>query len=100
MSMSDETIKQLIEQIRKEQHVSPYRDNEEFTQYIKDGIYDINNYCGTDIDYTTDLKARRLLINYVMYADNKRLAEFKTLYIGDYDELQRQYYIDFKNSNV
>ena len=53
MSMSDKTIQQLIEQIRKEQHVSPYRDNEEFTQYIKDGIYDINNYCGTDIDYTT-----------------------------------------------
>ena len=96
-----ERIKQQeIEQIRKEQHVSPYRDNKEFTQYIKDGIYDINNYCGTEIDYTTDLKARRLLINYVMYADNKRLAEFKTLYIGDYDELQRQYYIGFKNSNV
>ena len=44
-----------------------------------------------------DLKARRLLKNYVLYADYKRLAEFKQIYIGEYDELQRKYYV---NSNI
>ena len=54
-------------------------------------------YCGNKIDYDKDLKARRLLKNYVLYADYKRLAEFKQIYIGEYDELQRKYYV---NSNI
>ena len=40
------------------------------------GIYDINEYCGKKINYDMDLKARRLLKNYVLYADYKKLAEF------------------------
>lgn len=95
--MDNAKIKVFMDEIRNEQHISPFREDAEFTNYIKDGIFDINQYCGATIDYDKDLSARRLLKNYVLYADYKRLAEFKQLYIGDYDALQRKYYI---NSNI
>jgi hypothetical protein len=95
--MDDAKIEVFLNEIREEQHISPFREDEEFIGYIKDGIYDINMYCGNKIDYDKDLKARRLLKNYVLYADYKRLAEFKQIYIGEYDELQRKYYV---NSNI
>lgn len=85
-------IMSLIKEIRLEQHISPFRENEEFVGYLKDGIYDINDKCGAKIDYDKDLKARSLLKNYVLYADYKRLAEFKELYGGEYAELQAKYY--------
>lgn len=85
-------IMSLMKEIRLEQHISPFRENEEFVGYVKDGIYDINDKCGTKIDYDRDLKARSLLKNYVLYADFKRLAEFKELYGGEYAELQAKYY--------
>ena len=48
----------------------------------------------TKLDFSKDLKARSLLKNYVMYANHKRLAEFKELYRSEYLELQREYYIN------
>lgn len=95
--MDDAKIEVFLNEIREEQHISPFREDSEFVGYIKDGMYDINEYCGIKINYITDLKARRLLKNYVLYADYKRLAEFKQIYIGEYDELQRKYYV---NSNI
>lgn len=95
--MDNAKIDVFINEIRDEQHISPFREDSEFIGYIKDGIYDINSYCGAKIDYDKDLKARRLLKNYVLYADYKKLAEFKQKYIGEYDELQRKYYV---NSNI
>lgn len=85
-------IMTLIKEIRSEQHISIFRENEEFVGYVKEAIYDINEKCGTKIDYDKDLKARSLLKNYVLYADYKRLAEFKELYGGEYAELQAKYY--------
>ena len=95
--MNDSKIKVLLDEIRNEQHLSPFREDDEFIPYIKEAIYNINYVCGTEIDYDTDLDARRLLKNYVLYADYKRLAEFKERYICDYDALQRKYYV---NSNL
>lgn len=95
--MDGAKIEVFLNEIREENHISPFREDIEFLGYIKDGIYDINKYCGTKIDYSKDLKARRLLKNYVLYADYKKLAEFKQIYIGEYDELQREYYV---NSNI
>lgn len=94
--MDDAEIKSFLEQIKLEQHLSPFREDDEFIGYIKDGIFNINDYCGKEINYKEDLDARSLLKNYVLYADYKRLAEFKQLYISDYDALQRKYYIDSK----
>ena len=90
--MNDTQIAELLEEIKQEQHTSPFKEDEEIIGYIKDGQYDINLVCGTEIDYTEDLKARSLLKNYVLYADYKRLAEFKQLYGAEYAFLQAKYY--------
>lgn len=98
--MEKEEIQKLIEEYREENHVSPYRKDSEFTEYILDGVVDINSVCGTKINYEEDKKARRLLKLYVLYADYKKLAEFRELYIGWYDELQRKYFVKNKNTNI
>lgn len=90
--MNDTQIQELIEQIRKEQHISPFEDDDVIKGYIKEAGYDINNHCGTEIDYKKDLKARSLLKDYVFYAREKRLAEFRQLYAGEYAILQAKYY--------
>ena len=90
--MDETQVIELLEEIKQEQHTSPYKEDEEIIGYIKDGQYDINEVCGTEIDYVEDLKARSLLKNYVLYADYKRLAEFKQLYGAEYAFLQAKYY--------
>lgn len=95
--MTDTQIKELLQEIKNEQHPSSLKKDEEFIGYIKDGEYDINKACGTEIDYKEDLRARSLLKNYVLYADYKRLAEFKQLYGAEYALLQAEYY---KPTNV
>lgn len=90
--MSEKQIQTLLQEIKNEQHPSTFKEDEEFIGYIKDGIYDINKICGAEIDYEKDLKARSLLKNYVLYADYKRLAEFRQLYGDEYAFLQAEYY--------
>ena len=87
-------ISELIEDIRLEQQISPFIDDKMIRNFIQEGIYDIENVVGSTIDFTKDLKARTLLKNYVLYANHKRLAEFKNIYKAEYIELQRDYYIN------
>ena len=90
--MNDTQIQKLVNQIRDEQHISPFEEDEVIIGYIKEAEYDINHNCGTEIDYEKDLKARSLLKDYVFYAREKRLAEFRQLYAGEYAILQAEYY--------
>ncbi len=90
--MIDSKTKELLEDIKIEQQVSPFFSEKIILNFINDGIFDIENNVGFEIDFEKDLKARSLLKNYVLYARYKRLAEFKQLYGGEYIELQRQYY--------
>lgn len=83
---------ELLQEIKDEQHISPYEEDNVIIGYIKEAQYDINKHCGNEIDYKNDLKARSLLKNYVFYAREKRLAEFKQLYVGEYAILQAEYY--------
>ena len=89
-------FQELLEEIKKEQHISPFEEDSVIIGYIKEAQYDINE-CGPGIDYDKDLKARSLLKNYVFYAREKKLAEFKQLYAGEYAVLQAEYY---KPSNI
>ena len=82
----------LVNEIRNEQHISDCETDEVIKNYVKDGIYYINKNVGAEINYEKDLKARRLLKNYVLYVRYQRLAEFKELYGGDILELQIEYY--------
>lgn len=90
--MNDARIQKLLKQIKDEQHISPFEEDDVIIGYIKEAEYDINDNCGTEINYEDDLKARSLLKDYVFYAREKRLAEFRQLYGGEYAVLQAKYY--------
>ncbi len=90
--MNTTQIEKILKEIKSEQHLSPFKEDEEIISYIKEGEFDINYIVGKEINYDEDLQARSLLKNYVLYADNKRLAEFKELYGGEYAFLQARYY--------
>lgn len=90
--MNEESLNLIVKEIRDEQHISPFIKDEIIKGFVLDGEYDINESSGAVIDYEEDLVARRLLKNYVMYANNKRLAEFKQLYYSEYAKLQAKYY--------
>lgn len=83
-------IQEVLEEIKNEQH--PIEDDQTLIGYIKRGEYDINEFSGENINYEIDLKAKSLLINYVLYARYQRLAEFKQLYGAEYANLQAKYY--------
>ena len=89
--MTDVKIEELCQEIRNEQHISPFESDDVIIGYIKEAEYDINK-CGSGIDYDKNLDARSLLKNYVFYAREKRLAEFKQVYAGEYATLQAEYY--------
>lgn len=89
--MTETQISTILKEIKVEQQISPYFDDSALTNYIKEAEYDINNAVGKMVDYEEDLEARSLLKNYVLYANHKRLAEFKELYRGEYAELQIKY---------
>ena len=95
--ISKDNYNDILLEIRKEQAISPTIKDATLISYIKEGVYDINDVCGKEIDYNANLVARSLLKNYVLYANYKRLAEFKELYSGEYIRIQRDCYID---SNV
>lgn len=87
--------KAILKEVRREQNISPFIKDITILQYIKDGIYDIkDDCCSGNVDFDKDFKARSLLKDYVFYANNKRLAEFKKLYEGEYVALQARYYSD------
>ena len=90
--MNEQSLIAIVKEIRDEQHISPFVKDKIIKKFVLDGEYDINESSGILIDYDKDLAARRLLKNYVMYANNKRLAEFKQLYYSDYAKLQAKYY--------
>ncbi len=88
--MENTQINNILKEVKNEQH--PLEDEETLNGYINDGIGDINEFSGADIDYEKDTVAKSLLKNYVFYARFKRLAEFKQLYVGEYAYLQAKYY--------
>ncbi len=94
MNFDESKIKKIVEEVRKEQLISPKLPDDSFINYAKEGMYNINEYVGCMLDYESDLDARALLKNYILYANHKRLAEFKELYTSDYVALQLKYNVD------
>lgn len=88
----NDVINNVLKEVRQEQTISPKIKDETLTDYIKEGMYDIDEIAGTVIDFNKDLSARSLLKTYVLYATYKRIAEFKELYCSDYTTLQAKYY--------
>ncbi len=90
--MDDTQLNKLLQEIKGEQHISPFEEDSVITGYIKEAEYVINNSSGANIEYEIDLEARSLLKNYVFYARHKRLAEFNQLYGDKIAYLQAKYY--------
>lgn len=95
--MTDTQNKELLQEIRDKQHISPFEDDKTIESYITEAKFDINNIAGAEINYSEDFQAKSLLENYVFYARHKRLAEFKERYGGEYVKLQAKYY---RNSDI
>lgn len=91
MQFDNNIIKIIITEVRKEKHIPPNIKDDDLINYVKEGIFSINNEVGEQIDYEVDLDARSLLKNYILYAYYSRLAEFKEIYTRDYVELQIKY---------
>lgn len=94
MTFDDKCVANIVKEVRKEQSISPKLPNDNFINYVKEGMYNINDSVGCMINYDEDLEARALLKNYVLYANHKRTAEFKELYMTDYVKLQVKYNVD------
>lgn len=93
-SENENSIAILLEEIRTEKKISPLKNMEEFKNVLLTGIYDIETCIGYYIDFDKDLKARSLLINYVLYSIHNLLAKFKEDYLNEYTELQIKYNSD------
>ncbi len=89
-----EKIEEILEEIIVEQQISPFINPDGLKNYIKEGVHFLNNAAHTNVDYDEDLNARSLLKTYVLYANHKRLAEWKELYQSEYIRLQEFYYIN------
>ena len=94
MTFDNKCVENIVKEVRKEQSISPKLPNDNFINYVKEGMYNINDSVGCMINYDEDLEARALLKNYVLYANHKRTAEFKELYMTDYVKLQVKYNVD------
>lgn len=95
--LKNDEIQNLINEIRNEQHA--IEDDDTLKTYIKDAEYAINTDVGFEIDYVSDLNARKYLKNFVLYDRYKKLAEFKVYYVGDLSDLQSKYFLK-ANSNT
>ena len=92
--------KKLLEEIKIEHQISSFRkDDTALINYIHEGIADIDENNGVVTDYDEDLISRRLLKLYVLFADNKQLANFKVYYSNDYAERLRFYFQKY-NTNL
>ena len=94
MTFDNKCVEKIVKEVRKEQSISPKLPDDNFINYVKEGMYNINDSVGCMINYDEDLEARALLKNYVLYANHKRTAEFKELYMADYVKLQVKYNVD------
>lgn len=92
MNKPNLNLKNLINEIRTEQRLSPLFPDESIEVFIEAGRQDIDNFVGLFLDYEQDLEARTLLKTYVLYANHMRLAEFKEVYVSEYTKLQVRYY--------
>lgn len=94
MTFDNKCVENIVKEVRKEQSISPKLPDDNFINYVKEGMYNINDSVGCMINYDEDLEARALLKNYVLYANHKRTVEFKELYMADYVKLQVKYNVD------
>lgn len=79
LKLNEDTINQLIIEIREGYNIPFFFSDEMLFQAIQEGNYYLSRLVG-NIDYDEDLQARMLLKNYVLYSYHNRLDDFEDNY--------------------
>lgn len=79
--MSEESMKNLIGEIRRDFQIPPYFKDEGLENYIKEGEAQLLPLVPT-AEIETDLRYRMLLKNYVNYAYYHKVPEWRENYSG------------------
>ena len=90
----EEAIEKILEEIRINHKISPLRNIKDLTSNLLEGIYDIETFVGSYIDFDEDLTARKLLKDYVLFSDFNMISKFKEEYYSEYVSLQIKYNCD------
>ena len=77
--MSNEEIATLVDEVLKEFLITPYYDDDQLINLIKEGEYTVGRL-NPGCSITTDLTYRMLLKNYEYYANHHRVSEFMNNY--------------------
>ena len=77
MLLTDTQLEGLREKLKGHLHITWTEDDTDLLEKIKEGIAYLDDIAGTEIDYTTDLKAKPLLMVYGRYAYNHSLEIFE-----------------------
>ncbi|WP_188453795.1 hypothetical protein [Virgibacillus oceani] len=77
MALTDEQLNGLRDELKSYLHITWNDEDKDLLKYVKDGIDYLDETAGTDVDYTTDSKARRLLMDYGRYVYNHSLELFE-----------------------
>lgn len=89
--MNEAQISLLLEEIKGELATPSSYPDSILTNYIKEGMQDIENKVSDLVDFVHDLSARALLKTYVRYSYYGQRDVFKIRYDNEYLDLQIRY---------
>ncbi len=75
--LGEEQLEGLRDQLKSYLHITWNEEDATLLDKVKEGIAYLDDIAGTKIDYTTDLKAKPLLMDYGRYAYNHSLELFE-----------------------
>lgn len=77
LALTEVQLKGLRDKLKSHLHITWIEEDNDLLDKIKEGIAYLDDIAGTQIDYTTDLKAKPLLMDYGRYAYNNSLELFE-----------------------
>lgn len=85
----------ILEEVKQELYITWKDENTDtrLINQIKRAEYKINDYAGTQLDYSKDLEARDLLVNLVRYMWNNVTDQFESNYMSDIVMLRAKYQV-------
>ncbi|PFG13067.1 hypothetical protein [Bacillus sp. es.036] len=75
--MGEEQLEGLRDQLKSYLHITWNEEDTTLLDKVKEGVAYLNEIAGNEIDYSSDLKVRPLLIDYGRYAYNHSLELFE-----------------------
>lgn len=75
--LTEEELKGLRDKLKSHLHITWVEEDNDLLDKIKEGIAYLDDIAGTEIDYTADMKAKPLLMDYGRYVYNHSLELFE-----------------------